>query len=112
VVKVLAKLDEAERKRRVLVIDSDLEGSTGLKTIHTKNPEVFVPSGIMERGNFSAAAGFGFDKDKQGVFSTFSAFLEMLISEITMARLNGCNVLSHFSHSGGGPHCHLFMNCH
>jgi hypothetical protein len=55
----------------------------------------------MERGNFSAAAGFGFDPDKFGVFSTFSAFLEMVISELTMARLNNCNVLSHFSHSGG-----------
>ena len=54
----------------------------------------------MERGNFSAAAGFGFDKDKFGVFSTFGAFLEMVISEITMARLNFCNVLCHFSHSG------------
>jgi len=55
----------------------------------------------MERGNYSAAAGFGFAPDKFGVFSTFSAFLEMVISEITMARLNNCNVLSHFSHSGG-----------
>jgi hypothetical protein len=55
----------------------------------------------MERGNFSAAAGFGFDRDKFGVFSTFSAFLEMVVSEITMARLNNCNVLCHFSHSGG-----------
>src|ERR1700733_5722292 len=55
----------------------------------------------MERGNFSAAAGFGFDPHKFGVFSTFSAFLEMVISEITMARLNNCNVLCHFSHSGG-----------
>ena len=54
----------------------------------------------MERGNFSAAAGFGFEEGKTGVFSTFSAFLEMIISEITMARLNNCNVLSHFSHSG------------
>lgn len=79
----------------------DLEGSTGLKVIHQKHPEVFIPSGIMERGNFSAAAGFGFAPDKFGVFSTFSAFLEMVISEVTMARLNNCNVLSHFSHSGG-----------
>ena len=79
----------------------DLEGSTGLKVIHQKHPEVFVPSGIMERGNFSAAAGFGFDVNKFGVFSTFSAFLEMVISEVTMARLNNCNVLCHFSHSGG-----------
>jgi hypothetical protein len=55
----------------------------------------------MERGNFSAAAGFGFEHDKFGVFSTFSAFLEMVVSEITMARLNNCNVLCHFSHSGG-----------
>ena len=79
----------------------DLEGSTGLKVIHQKHPEVFIPSGVMERGNFSTAAGFGFAPDKFGVFSTFSAFLEMVISEITMARLNHCNVLSHFSHAGG-----------
>ncbi|KAG6372270.1 thiamine diphosphate-binding protein [Boletus reticuloceps] len=98
---VLDKLSKEEAAKKVMVIDSDLEGSTGLKVIHQKHPEVFIPSGIMERGNFSAAAGFGFDADKFGVFSTFSAFLEMVISEITMARLNNCNVLCHFSHSGG-----------
>jgi transketolase C-terminal domain/subunit len=85
----------------IVLNTADIEGSTGLSVIHKKHPEVFVPSGIMERGNFAAAAGFGFAPDKFGVFSTFSAFLEMVISEITMARLNNCNVLSHFSHSGG-----------
>jgi len=68
----------------------------------------------MERGNFSAAAGFGFDSEKFGVFSTFSAFLEMIISELTMARLNNCNVLSHFSHSGideiADNTCHFGIN--
>jgi hypothetical protein len=54
----------------------------------------------VKRGNFSAAAGFGFDHGRTGVFSTFSAFLEMCLSEITMARLNFCNVLCHFSHAG------------
>lgn len=117
---VLDKISKEEAAKKVMVIDSestcllirlfstslhfpagDLEGSTGLKVIHQKHPEVFVPSGIMERSNFSAAAGFGFEADKFGVFSTFSAFLEMIISEVTMARLNNCNVLSHFSHSGG-----------
>jgi transketolase C-terminal domain/subunit len=99
-----------------LVIDSDLAGSTGLKAIATKHPEVFVPSGVMERGNFSAAAGFGFGSngERQGVFSTFSAFLEMCISEITMARLNNCTVLSHFSHSGvdemADNTCHFGLN--
>lgn len=99
---VLDELSKEEAARRVMVIDSDLEGSTGIKAIHTKHPEVFCPSGVMERGNFSAAAGFGFGSngERQGVFSTFSAFLEMCISEITMARLNDCTVLSHFSHSG------------
>ena len=67
----------ADRKKDVMVIDSDLEGSTGLKVIHTRHPDVFVSSGIMERGNLSAAAGFGFDHNKFGVFSTFAAFLEM-----------------------------------
>ncbi|KAG6809201.1 hypothetical protein H0H92_001172 [Tricholoma furcatifolium] len=111
---VLDTLDPEEAKRKVMVIDSDLEGSTGLKVIHQKHPEVFIPSGIMERSNFSAAAGFGFDKDKFGVFSTFSAFLEMVISEITMARLNNCNVLCHFSHSGvdemADNTCHFGLN--
>ncbi|KAI0635837.1 thiamine diphosphate-binding protein [Trametes polyzona] len=111
---VLDKLSKEEAAKKVMVIDSDLEGSTGLKAIHQKHPEVFVPSGIMERGNFSAAAGFGFDKDKFGVFSTFSAFLEMVISEITMARLNFCNVLCHFSHSGvdemADNTCHFGIN--
>ncbi|KAF9223308.1 thiamine diphosphate-binding protein [Gyrodon lividus] len=111
---VLDKLSKEEAAKKVMVIDSDLEGSTGLKVIHQKHPEVFVPSGIMERGNFSAAAGFGFDADKFGVFSTFSAFLEMVISEITMARLNNCNVLCHFSHSGvdemADNTCHFGVN--
>ncbi|KAL3477080.1 thiamine diphosphate-binding protein [Aspergillus californicus] len=113
---VLDGLSKEEAARRVMVIDSDLEGSTGLKAIHQKHPEVYVPSGVMERGNFSAAAGFGFGSDgsRQGVFSTFAAFLEMCISEITMARLNGCSVLSHFSHSGvdeiADNTCHFGIN--
>ncbi|KAJ6553583.1 thiamine diphosphate-binding protein [Mycena vulgaris] len=111
---VLDKLTKEEAAAKVMVIDSDLEGSTGLKVIHQKHPEVFIPSGIMERGNLSAAAGFGFDADKFGVFSTFSAFLEMVISEITMARLNNCNLLCHFSHSGvdeiADNTCHFGIN--
>ncbi|KAG0692237.1 hypothetical protein DFH29DRAFT_1009025 [Suillus ampliporus] len=46
------------------------------------HPKVFVPSGIMERGNLSTAAGFGFNTDKFGVFSMFSVFLEM-VKELT-----------------------------
>ncbi|KAL2864400.1 thiamine diphosphate-binding protein [Aspergillus lucknowensis] len=113
---VLDGLSKEEAARRVMVIDSDLEGSTGLKAIHQQHPEVFIPSGVMERSNFSAAAGFGFGSDgsRQGVFSTFAAFQEMCISEITMARLNGCSVLSHFSHSGvdeiADNTCHFGLN--
>ncbi|KAJ6120154.1 hypothetical protein N7523_004434 [Penicillium sp. IBT 18751x] len=113
---VLDGLSKEEAARRVMVIDSDLAGSTGLKAIQSKHPEVFIPSGVMERGNFSAAAGFGFGSngERQGVFSTFSAFLEMCISEITMARLNNCTVLSHFSHSGvdemADNTCHFGLN--
>ncbi len=43
----------------VRVFDNDLEGSCGLHHIRKNHPEVFVRGGIMERGNFSAAAGFG-----------------------------------------------------
>jgi len=86
-----------------------------LKAIHKKHPEVFVSSGIMERGNFSAAAGVGFNENgKVGIFSTFAAFLEMTVSEVTMARLNMCNVICHFSHSGcdemSDNTCHFGVN--
>jgi len=114
VVGVLSGMDAAERKAKVLCIDSDLEGSCGLKKIHDAYPEIFIASGIMERGNFSAAAGFGMEQGKQGIFGTFAAFLEMCISEITMARLNYSNVLCHFSHSGiddmADNTCHFGLN--
>ena len=114
VVAVLGRMSESDRKEKVLVIDSDLEGSCGLKKIHDAYPEVFLPSGIMERGNLSAAAGFGMEKGKQGIFATFAAFLEMCISEITMARLNCSNLLCHFSHSGiddmADNTCHFGIN--
>ncbi|WP_088892193.1 transketolase C-terminal domain-containing protein [Leptolyngbya ohadii] len=114
VVTVLGRMSEEERKSKVVVIDSDLEGSCGLKKIHDAHPEVFIPSGIMERGNLSAAAGFGMEEGKQGIFATFAAFLEMCISEITMARLNKSNLLCHFSHSGiddmADNTCHFGIN--
>jgi transketolase C-terminal domain/subunit len=80
---VLDKTSKEENQGKVMVIDSDLEGSTGLSGIHKSHPEyvllpiydlwltnrVFISSGIMERGNFSAAAGFGaFKADRYGVF--------------------------------------------
>jgi transketolase len=104
----------AERTARVRVFDNDLEGSCGLHHVRKKHPEIFVRGGIMERGNFSAAAGFGYTEGKQGIYATFSAFLEMCISEITMSRLNFANVLAHFSHSGvddmADNTCHFGIN--
>lgn len=99
---------------RVLVVDSDLEGSCGLHHIRKNFPELYVHGGIMERNNFSVAAGFGSEAGKQGIFGTFAAFQEMVISEITMARLNQANVLAHFSHSGvddmADNTCHFGIN--
>jgi transketolase len=114
VVEILGKMNEATRAATVLCVDSDLEGSCGLAHIRKAFPEIYVSSGIMERGNFSAAAGFGMEPGKQGIFGTFSAFLEMCVSEITMARLNRCNVLCHFSHAGvddmADNTCHFGLN--
>ncbi|MBE9167471.1 transketolase [Pleurocapsales cyanobacterium LEGE 06147] len=114
VVSMLDRMSDEERKEKVMCIDSDLEGSCGLKKIRDAHPEIFIKAGIMERGNFSAAAGFGMEEGKQGIFGTFSAFLEMCISEISMARLNFSNVLCHFSHSGvddmADNTCHFGLN--
>lgn len=114
VCELLDKRSADERAASVRVFDNDLEGSCGLHHIRKKFPEIFVRGGIMERGNFSAAAGFGSSPGKQGIFATFSAFLEMCISEITMSRLNYSNVLAHFSHSGvddmADNTCHFGIN--
>ena len=91
---MLAGMTEGQRLESVRVFDNDLEGSCGLHHIRKAYPEIFVRGGIMERGNFSAAAGFGSVVGKQGIFATFSAFLEMCVSEITMSRLNFSNVLA------------------
>ncbi len=111
---ILDGMDEKTRVDSVRVFDNDLEGSCGLHHIRKKHPEVFVRGGIMERGNYSAAAGFGSCKGKQGIYATFSAFLEMCVSEITMARLTFSNVLAHFSHSGvddmADNTCHFGIN--
>lgn len=114
VVRYLDKLSKKEAADRYICIDNDLKGSTGISAIQQKHPEIFIPSGIMERGNFSAAAGFGFAKEKCGITATFCAFSEMVLSEITMARLNFCNLLVHFSHSGvddmADNTCHFGIN--
>jgi len=103
-----------DRKKKVLVVDSDLEGSCGLNHIRKCYPEVYKSGGIMERNNFSVAAGFGSEPGKQGIFGTFSAFLEMVVSEMTMAKLNDANVLAHFSHAGvddmADNTCHYGLN--
>jgi len=113
VVKILNRMTP-EQKKKNICIDSDLEGSVGFKHIREAHPDIYVKSGIMERGNFSACAGFGMEKGRQGIFATFAAFLEMCTSEITMARLNNSNVLCHFSHSGcddmADNTCHFGIN--
>ena len=111
---ILRAMAADERVRRVLAVDNDLAGSCGLSHIQAAFPEVCIEGGPMERGNFSAAAGFGSDGGRQGIFATFSAFLEMLVSEITMARLNEARVLAHFSHAGvddmADNTCHFGVN--
>lgn len=111
---ILDGMPKEERAHQVFVVDSDLEGSTGLNAIRASHPEVFINGGVQERGNLSAAAGFGFAPGKQGIFSTFSAFLEMIISEATMARLNNSRLICHFSHAGvdeiADNTCHYGIN--
>ena len=113
VVSILDSLKPKQRKN-VHAFDSDLEGSVGLNFIRENHPDCFTSGGVQERNNFLAAAGFGSEEGKQGIFATFSAFMEMVISEITMSRLNHANVLSHFSHAGvddmSDNTCHFGLN--
>lgn len=114
VVRLLGDMTAQERSERVLCIDSDLGESCGLGLIEETYPEIFRMGGIMERANFSAAAGFGHAPGKQGIFGTYSAFLEMCLSEVFMARLNRANVLCNLSHAGVDDlvdnTCHFGLN--
>ncbi|PID76424.1 MAG: transketolase [Deltaproteobacteria bacterium] len=105
---------KGEDRKKILVVDSDLAGSCGLHHIQTNHPDRYVGGGIMERNNFSVAAGFGSVPGNVGIFGTFAAFQEMIISEATMARLNKANVIAHFSHSGvddmADNTCHFGIN--
>ena len=53
-------------------------------------------------------------QNPEGVTRNEPVILEMLVSEITMARLNGSNVLAHFSHAGcddmADNTCHFGLN--
>ena len=113
VANVLREMSEKERGR-VHAFDSDLEGSVGLTAIREEFPDCFTSAGVQERGNYLAAAGFGSKDGNLGIFATFSAFMEMVISEITMSRLNEANVLAHFSHAGvdnmSDNTCHFGLN--
>src|SRR5262249_45640599 len=55
---ILDEMTLEQRVASVRVFDNDLEGSQGLHHIRKKHPEIYIEAGIMERGNFSAAAGF------------------------------------------------------
>lgn len=98
---------------RFLVVSNDLGGSCGLAPLQKRFPERYR-SAIMESHNFMLAAGFGREKGHQAIYGTFSAFLEMIVSQITMARMNGANVLAHFSHAGvddmADNECHFGTN--
>ena len=63
---ILDGMTPEQRVASVRVFDNDLEGSCGLHHIRKQHPEVFVRGGIMERGNFSAAAGFGSRRRQAG----------------------------------------------
>ena len=53
---MLEPMSAEERRAAIRVFDNDLEGSCGLGEIRKAYPDIFVRAGIMERGNFSAAA--------------------------------------------------------
>ena len=111
-----------EGRKKIMVYSADLGGSTGVNAIEKEFPDRYISGGIMERGLFLRAAGFGSEQGSQGVFATFAVFgSEMLSSEIQMAALNKRNALCHFSHAGvdwmADDTCHFgvnlsFIDCH
>ncbi len=108
VASILSKLSGKQILNSVRIFDPDLEGSTGLQSIREalekkdKNlaKSVYHNIGPQERAGILAAGGFGSERGKQGIYATFSAFSEMIISELTMLRLSKRNMLIHYSHAG------------
>jgi deoxyxylulose-5-phosphate synthase len=73
-VDLVEKIPAGERRNKVRAVDTDLASSVGLGQIQERFPECFVQGGIMERNNFSAAAGFGFHSGRTGIVSTSALF--------------------------------------
>lgn len=93
---IMSRYDSKERLRKFRFISPDLGGSVGFHHIKKHYPELYVHPGIAERSGFSFAAGWASSPERQAYFGTFGAFQEMIISEITMARLNGLPVRGGF----------------
>ncbi|MBF0540678.1 MAG: transketolase [Nitrospirae bacterium] len=99
ITKFLDNLAEEQRKNYLLV-DNDLIYSSSSEIFADKYPQNTVRGGPQERGNWLLASGFGTVSGHQAFYTTFSAFLEMIISEIVMGNLIDSNVLAFFSHAG------------
>ena len=110
---MLKEMSDFERKK-VHAFDSDLEGSVGLTAVRENYPECFTSGLEYTKEELSCCCWFWIQEGHQGIFATFSAFMEMVISEITMSRLNEANVLAHFSHAGvdnmSDNTCHFGLN--
>lgn len=89
-----------EEKKNFLLVDNDLIFSSGGEIFADKYPEYTVRGGPEERGNWLLSCGFGSMPGHHAFYTTFSAFLEMIISEITMGNFIDSNVMAFFSHAG------------
>jgi transketolase len=89
-----------EQRKNYLLIDNDLINSSCSDIIANKYPQNTVRGGPQERGNWLCASGFGSVAGHHAFYVTFSAFLEMIISDIVMGNYIDANVLAFFSHAG------------
>jgi hypothetical protein len=91
VVEILGRMTPEDRKQ-VLVIGSDLEGSAARP--HPRHSRDLRALGIMERANFSAAAGFGMEPPPGHRGHVLG--LPRDVSPDQHSRLNQSNVPAHF----------------
>jgi transketolase len=89
-----------EQRKNYLLVDNDLINSSSSELIADKYPENTVRGGPQERGNWLLSSGFGSVAGHHAFYTTFSAFLEMIISDIVMGNFIDSNVLAFFSHAG------------
>lgn len=86
-------------RKELVVLDADVQNSTGTEAFGRSFPERFIECGIAEQSMIGTAVGLA-QVGKKPVVATFGAFLTRAADQIRMAAISNANLCIIGSHAG------------